>query len=107
MRGAARALSGGNGMLGGTLSGTRRYPGAAGIVAAALAGIIYMTPAEFANLQSLSNDARRARLGMPDTCRPGLTAVKMSTKRSGRIAVLVRCHERRPPSPPSTPAPGP
>ena len=94
-------------MRGETLSGTRRYTGAAGIVAAALSGIIYMTPAEFASLQSLSNDARRARLGMPDTCRPGLTAVKMSTKRSGRIAVLVRCHERRPPSPPSTPAPGP
>jgi hypothetical protein len=94
-------------MLGRTLSGTRRYTGAAGIVAAALSGIIYMTPAEFASLQSLSNDARRARLGMPDTCRPGLTAVKMSTKRSGRIAVLISCHKRRPPSPPGTPAPRP
>ena len=93
-------------MRGETLSGTRRYTGAAGIVAAALSGIIYMTPAEFASLQSLSNDARRARLGMPDTCRPGLTAVKMSTKRSGRIAVLVSCHKRRSPSPPSTPPPG-
>ena|GEM_PF-5100937 len=94
-------------MLGRTLSGTRRYTGAAGIVAAALSGIIYMTPGEFASLQSLSNDARRARLGMPDTCRPGLTAVKMSTKRSGRIAVLISCHKRRPPSPPGTPAPRP
>jgi hypothetical protein len=98
---------GGRWMLGGTLSGTRRYTGAAGIVAAALAGIIYMTPAEFANLQRLSNDARRARLGMPDTCRPGLTAVKMSTKRSGRIAVLVICHKREPPSPLSPPSPSP
>jgi hypothetical protein len=93
-------------MLGGTLSGTRRYLGAAGIVAAALSGIIYMTPSEFAHLQSLSNDARRARLGMPDTCRPGLTAVKMSSKRSGRIAVLVSCHKRQPPSPPSASSPG-
>ncbi|HEU4437834.1 MAG TPA: hypothetical protein VFT36_01215 [Methylomirabilota bacterium] len=76
------------------------------MIAAALSGIIYMTPAEFANLQSLSNDARRARLGMPETCRPGLTAVKMGTKRSGRIAVLVSCHKRQPPSAPSTPAPG-
>ena len=92
-------------MRGETLSGTRRYTGAAGIVAAALSGIIYMTPAEFASLQSLSNDARRARLGMPDTCRPGLTAVKMSTKRSGRMAVLVS-HQRQPPSPPNTRAPG-
>lgn len=90
-----------------TLSAAGRHNSAAGILGVAvLAGIIYMSPSEFAYLQSLPNDARRSRLGMPDTCRPGLTAVKMSARPSGRIAVLVSCHKRVPAARPSGPAPG-
>jgi hypothetical protein len=92
-------------MTGWTRSGVRRSVSATGLLAAALSGIIYMSPAEFAYLQSLTNDERRARLGMPETCRPGLTAAKMSARPSGRMAVLVRCHRRPPATSPPTPAP--
>lgn len=68
------------------------------LVAAALSGIIYMTPTEFADLQRLPNEARRAQLRLPDTCRPKLSALKVSAKRSGRMAVLVRCTPRTPPT---------
>lgn len=59
-----------------------------------LAMIVYMSPIEFAELQGLSNEARRQRLGLPDSCRPSLSAVKVSKRKFGRVGVLVRCLER-------------
>jgi hypothetical protein len=94
-------------MRGWSLSRAGRYAAATGFLAAsALSGIIYMSPAEFAHLQSLPNAERRARLGMPDTCRPRLTAVKPSARPSGRIAVHVSCQKRLPDARPGTPTPG-
>ena len=67
------------------------------IVATALSGIFYMSPEQFADLQRLPNEERRAQLRLPDTCRPKLSAMKVSKKGSGRMAVLVSCGARRTP----------
>jgi hypothetical protein len=76
-----------------------RFGPASGVLAAtALSGIVYMSPVEFADLQRLPNAERRVRLGMPDTCRPKLSALKVSKKSSGRMAVLVSCDPRRTPA---------
>lgn len=50
-----------------------------------------MSAAEFAALQSLPEQGRRAQLGMPSTCAPGLTALKGDAAKSDRLTVLVSC----------------
>lgn len=68
------------------------------IVVVAMSGVFYMSPAQFADLQRLPNEARRAQLRLPDTCRPKLSALKVSERSSGDMAVLVSCEARRPPT---------
>ncbi len=76
-----------------------------GVVKAAvtvLALLLNMSASEFAALQRLPAQARRERLGMPATCRPGLTAIKGNPAGSAQITVLVTCKARR-----AEPAPRP
>jgi hypothetical protein len=72
----------------------------AALVAAMLTVTLDMSTAEFAELQGLPDQARRARLGMPDTCTPGLSAVKVGTGRSGRLTVRIDCKSAEPAEPP-------
>lgn len=45
---------------------------------------------EFAELQGLSDEDRRARLGLPAGCRPSLAAIRPSGA-TNRVIVLVEC----------------
>jgi hypothetical protein len=50
-----------------------------------------MSVSEFAEVQILSDDARRARFNLPTSCAPGFTALKrVAADSSGRI-VLIDC----------------
>ena len=68
-----------------------RAPASPALVTAVLAVILEMSAVEFAELQRLPTQERRARLGMPDTCTPALSAMKVSKRNSGRVAVLIDC----------------
>jgi len=56
---------------------------------------------EFAELISLSDDARRERFRLPPTCTPIVSAVKPAVPSGSRLTVLVDCKD--PPSVPSSP----
>ncbi len=60
-----------------------------------LAVTLDMSADEFATLQRLSGKERRERLGMPDTCSPGLTAIKQAPATSGHVTVVVTCKPPR------------
>jgi hypothetical protein len=50
-----------------------------------------MRPAEFAQLQSLSDEARRARFDLPDHCTPSITATQPTVTKPDRLLVLITC----------------
>jgi hypothetical protein len=56
---------------------------------------------EFADLISLSDDARRERFRLPTTCTPIVSAVKSAAPNGSRLTVLVDC--RSPLTLPSSP----
>lgn len=55
-----------------------------------------MSLAEFAELQSLSDEARRARFGLPNSCTPGVSAMKPAVANSDRLIVLIDCKSAEP-----------
>jgi hypothetical protein len=69
----------------------RRFTAAKCLIGLLLVLTLDMTVTEFAKLQSLSDPARRAQLGMAASCTPGLTAMKRGTAVSERLVVLVDC----------------
>ncbi len=62
-------------------------------LALALLAVTFEIPmSEFLELQSLPTEARRARLNLPETCEPAMTAVSGAARRgSGRLLILVTC----------------
>jgi hypothetical protein len=50
-----------------------------------------MSVSEFAEVQILSDDARRARFNLPKSCVPGLTALKPAVANSSGLIVLIDC----------------
>ncbi len=50
-----------------------------------------MSVSEFAEVQILSDDARRARFNLPKSCVPGLTALKPAVAHSSGLIVLIDC----------------
>ena len=46
---------------------------------------------EFIELQRLDDGDRRLRLGLPDSCNPGITAMAGAISPSSRLFVLVTC----------------
>lgn len=55
-----------------------------------------MSLAEFAELQSLSDEARRARFGMSNRCTPSVSAMKPAVANSDRLIVLIDCKSAEP-----------
>jgi hypothetical protein len=47
--------------------------------------------AEFVEIQKLSDEARRARFDLPETCVPDVSAMKPAVTNSVRLIVLVDC----------------
>jgi len=56
-----------------------------------------MSVSEFAELQSLSDEERRARFDLPDGCTPGISAMRAAVVSSQRLIVLVDCKAAEPP----------
>jgi hypothetical protein len=50
-----------------------------------------MSVAEFADVQILTDDARRARVNLPKSCVRGLTALKPAVASSSGLIVLIDC----------------
>lgn len=60
----------------------------------AVAGLVLTLDAsiqEFAELVSLSDDARRERFHLPPACAPVIGAVRGAARNSGRLTVFVEC----------------
>lgn len=55
-----------------------------------------MSALEFAELQRLSDEDRRALLHLPDACVPGITAMRPAVARSQHLIVLVDCKSIEP-----------
>jgi hypothetical protein len=74
---------------------------ARGIVVGALALVVTLDASvqEFAELISLSDDARRVRFRLPPACTPVISAVKPAAPNASRLTVLVDCS-----APPTVPA---
>lgn len=75
---------------------------ARGVVVGALALVLTLDASvqEFAELISLSDDARRERFRLPPACTPIISAVKSAAPNSSRLTVVVDCSP--PPAPPSS-----
>ena len=60
-----------------------------------------MSVSEFAELQSLSDEGRRARFDLPDGCTPSIAAMRPAVMSSQRLIVLIDCKSADPipPSP--------
>ncbi len=50
-----------------------------------------MPVAEFVEIQKLSDEARRARFDLPETCVPDVSAMRPAVANSVRLIVLVDC----------------
>ena len=76
---------------------------AKGIVVGALALVLTLDASvqEFAELVSLSDDARRERFHLPPACTPIISGVKPAAPNANRLMVLVDCSA--PPTAPSSP----
>jgi len=48
---------------------------------------------DFVELQRLSDDERRVRLNLPESCVPSLTAVRSTTPPLDRVQILVECRQ--------------
>jgi hypothetical protein len=55
-----------------------------------------MSVFELADLQSLSDEGRRARLDLPDGCTPGIRAIRPAVASAQRLIVLVDCRGPEP-----------
>ena len=55
-----------------------------------------MSLLEFAELQSLSDEGRRARLDLPDGCTPAISAMRPAVVSSQRLIVLIDCKATEP-----------
>lgn len=66
---------------------------AKGVALGALALVLTLDASvqEFAELVSLSNDARRERFNLPPACTPIIGAIKPATASSSRLTVFVDC----------------
>ena len=81
--------------------------GAKGITVGALALVLTLDASfqEFAELVSLSDDARRERFHLPPACTPIVSAVKPASPNLSRLTVFVECNTWTPtPSAPIEPA---
>jgi hypothetical protein len=66
---------------------------AKGVVVGALALVLTLEASvqEFAELISLSDDARRERFRLPSACSPIISAVKPAAPNASRLTVFVDC----------------
>ena len=64
---------------------------AKGVVIGALALTLDASIQEFAELISLSDDARRERFHLPPACTPIISAVKPAAPNAGHLVVFVDC----------------
>ena len=55
-----------------------------------------MSVLEFAELQNLSDEGRRARLDLPDGCTPGISAMRPAAMSAQRLIVLIDCKAPEP-----------
>ncbi|HKX05052.1 MAG TPA: hypothetical protein VJX71_21340 [Methylomirabilota bacterium] len=75
---------------------TRRTRARAAGVALLMVLTLEMRASEFAQLQSLSDEARRARFDLPDHCTPGISAVQPAATKSDRLIVQITCKPAEP-----------
>lgn len=76
--------------------GTHNGVARASFVALLLVLTMEMSLSEFADLQSLSDEGRRARLALPDGCTPGISAMRPAVVSSQRLIVLIDCKSTEP-----------
>ncbi len=78
---------------------------ARGVAVGALAIVLALDASmqEFAELVSLSDDARRERFHLPPACTPIIGAVKPAVPNSSRLIVVVGCSAPTTPSSPIKP----
>jgi len=76
--------------------GVRHGVARASFVALLLVLTMEMSSSEFAELQSLSDEGRRARFNLPDGCRSGISAMRPAVKSSQRLIVLIDCKSAEP-----------
>lgn len=76
--------------------GTHHGVARASFVALLLLLTLEMSASEFAELQSLSDEGRRARLGLPDGCTPGISAMRPAVARFRQLIVLIACKSPEP-----------
>jgi hypothetical protein len=75
---------------------TRLTRARAACVALLMVLTLEMRASEFAELQSLSDEARRARFDLPDHCTPGITATQPAVTKPDRLLVLITCKPAEP-----------
>jgi hypothetical protein len=63
-----------------------------------------MRASEFAQLQSLSDEPRRARFDLPAHCTPGITAMQPAVTKPDWLLVLITCKPMEPSAPGPRPA---
>ena len=75
---------------------TRLTRAGAACVALLMVLTLEMRASEFAQLQSLSDEARRARFDLPAHCTPGITAMQPAVTKPDRLLVLITCKPAAP-----------